>query len=888
MTTPTSAATSLTSPTSLHAIHTVSLGTAPAVAGQAQGAELSPLDKAINLIGTIDAKGGIADRGIRTRISNAIPRALFVAPHVAKDHYLSCLKEAERDLPPAALAAVVRNLEAINKSIPGSSSAATTTVTHTVLSITTNGANTRTASSENSVTLNATALPSNQAAPAVSADAINQPESSVSPVNPRKRFAKNDSGYVPGVSLNFINWTTAMVTTLVQDFNLFHNEALKIRVAAVLPGFDKDCNQNILLRHLVACLKKVDSSSPFKASDALLELQGIIDEAEQSTTSTTNTKTPVKTITNAAAGLGSGAQGYRNDVKLSDHANRALALILEIKNKEGLRDPSIRARIAEVIPMAKATSAAMAERHFTTRIKDADINLQAYRVEIIANKLDAINKSIPVPEKTDEKPARTFPRRSRAAKIEKTPAAVSAAVSQAQDIIRRICVDKAFLANDPLRTQVLELVPGSQNFNNTAIKRHLLKKLHEGFARLPEAEQSSRVARLAELETELQRKSAVFTTTHEGGSRNTKATGTIRRAYAREISPTLASPVTLSPQTLRAIDIVGRICNEKSFLAHDPLRAKVLELVPGSEDEHNRVIKRHLIKKLRENFGKQSEAQQEQAISALAAIEVELIKNSAALLMKTGKSSSSEEKDSGGPRRGTRLKIPKPESTARFSVKRFMPTAHSSLELEPETPFDLALGKRFLGPDVFNTLKHNCGSAPEFPAGLTVELLNSPCPFFPGHRIFETHILALIPAKLDEFSLSINSAIKILNPRICYSFDPAVKTLFCAKEAFAKESPAESYWVLIPRAATKHTDYDGYEKVTARELFIAAATFGLSTNHDIFGGMTGATSDTSKIDDNRIITVSSSDGELNVNSTEEYSIGNGVFSYIGWALKRKL
>jgi hypothetical protein len=119
----------------------------------------------------------------------------------------------------------------------------------------------------------------------------------------------------------------------------------------------------------------------------------------------------------------------------------------------------------------------------------------------------------------------------------------------------------------------------------------------------------------------------------------------------------------------------------------------------------------------------------------------------------------------------------------RFGTRSYRPSAllHS---------FGAEEWKRYFG---------KVASAPPLPANI-VDILSSPCPFWPGKAIKDTHLLVLIPTAVAGRPFNLN----LLGELITYPKGGGHATKYeCYDEdvqkALGTQSPAKSYWVLMTR-----------------------------------------------------------------------------------------
>jgi len=119
----------------------------------------------------------------------------------------------------------------------------------------------------------------------------------------------------------------------------------------------------------------------------------------------------------------------------------------------------------------------------------------------------------------------------------------------------------------------------------------------------------------------------------------------------------------------------------------------------------------------------------------------------------------------------------------------------------PEIAFGAAKWAQYFG---------DVGAEPPIPAGILASL-KAACPFWPGKRIEETHLLTLIPATVDDkpFCLDLLGDL-IQHPKTGH----ATKYAYCwdkLKAQLGQQSPGKSYWVLMSRDVVGGTRGKNYK-----------------------------------------------------------------------------
>jgi len=128
-----------------------------------------------------------------------------------------------------------------------------------------------------------------------------------------------------------------------------------------------------------------------------------------------------------------------------------------------------------------------------------------------------------------------------------------------------------------------------------------------------------------------------------------------------------------------------------------------------------------------------------------------------------------------------------------------------------------------------------------------LEILQMPCPFWPGKRVWQTHMLVLIPATVNEEPLTLNKLQELIrNPKEGHATDyryyaPAVQQEY-------GDTPIEhSYWVLmtrdvLPGSKGKYTkqeglvsEQEGYSLPKAIEVAVCISVEHFISGTQLFG-----------------------------------------------------
>jgi NACalpha-BTF3-like transcription factor len=109
-------------------------------------------------------------------------------------------------------------------------------------------------------------------------------------------------------------------------------------------------------------------------------------------------------------------------------------------------------------------------------------------------------------------------------------------------------------------------------------------------------------------------------------------------------------------------------------------------------------------------------------------------------------------------------------------------------------------------------------SAPDLPSDMTA-ILDSTCPFWPGRKVKDTHLLVLIPARVNDQPFSLN----LLHDLVQHPSNGGHKTQYRyygsgVKEQLGASSPAASYWLLMTRdvlPGSRDKSYGDQKKLVA-------------------------------------------------------------------------
>jgi NLR family CARD domain-containing protein 3 len=111
-----------------------------------------------------------------------------------------------------------------------------------------------------------------------------------------------------------------------------------------------------------------------------------------------------------------------------------------------------------------------------------------------------------------------------------------------------------------------------------------------------------------------------------------------------------------------------------------------------------------------------------------------------------------------------------------------------------------AISHMTFGEKEWNRYYGEVGEAPALPGNIEATL-DASCPFWPGKKVRDTHLLVLIPAKVNGQLFSLN----LLRELIQHPNNGGHKTKYCyydngsLQAQFGAVAPAASYWLLMTR-----------------------------------------------------------------------------------------
>ena len=123
----------------------------------------------------------------------------------------------------------------------------------------------------------------------------------------------------------------------------------------------------------------------------------------------------------------------------------------------------------------------------------------------------------------------------------------------------------------------------------------------------------------------------------------------------------------------------------------------------------------------------------------------------------------------------------------------------------------LLLGDAVIGQAVWNRYYGNVGKAPSLPAGIG-QVLDSPCPFWDGQQVRDTHLLVLIPKRVSGQVLTLNYLGELIKAPQGGGHATEYDLYWNkASEAIGSQAAVSSYWVLMTKDVLPESHNKSYQ-----------------------------------------------------------------------------
>jgi hypothetical protein len=130
------------------------------------------------------------------------------------------------------------------------------------------------------------------------------------------------------------------------------------------------------------------------------------------------------------------------------------------------------------------------------------------------------------------------------------------------------------------------------------------------------------------------------------------------------------------------------------------------------------------------------------------------------------------------------------------------------------------------------------GSIPNLPSNINA-VLGSPCPFWPGKKVRDTHLLVLMPASVEDAPLTLNLLEELIQ-RPKHSSHKTEHQYYddATKAQLGEKSPDRPYWLLITRDVLRDSRGKSY---TAQKDLVARCAKKIQQPYELPGALEAAT-----------------------------------------------
>ncbi|MEM7382935.1 MAG: hypothetical protein AAF400_01270 [Bacteroidota bacterium] len=103
------------------------------------------------------------------------------------------------------------------------------------------------------------------------------------------------------------------------------------------------------------------------------------------------------------------------------------------------------------------------------------------------------------------------------------------------------------------------------------------------------------------------------------------------------------------------------------------------------------------------------------------------------------------------------------------------------------------------------------GAEPALPSDI-VEILDSDCPFWPGKQVKDTHLLVLIPERVNGKPLTLDYLGELIKSPRGGGYGAKYRDYHSyVRNAVGHQAPGRSYWVLMTRRLLPESEYKNYD-----------------------------------------------------------------------------
>ena len=120
----------------------------------------------------------------------------------------------------------------------------------------------------------------------------------------------------------------------------------------------------------------------------------------------------------------------------------------------------------------------------------------------------------------------------------------------------------------------------------------------------------------------------------------------------------------------------------------------------------------------------------------------------------------------------------------------------------------LSLGDAVIGKSVWDRYYGNVGKVSSLPSGID-QILDSPCPFWEGKQVRDTHLLVLIPKRVSGQALTLDYLGELIKSPQGEGHATKYREYYAGD--IGSQSPGRSYWVLMTKDVLPESRNKGYE-----------------------------------------------------------------------------
>jgi hypothetical protein len=159
------------------------------------------------------------------------------------------------------------------------------------------------------------------------------------------------------------------------------------------------------------------------------------------------------------------------------------------------------------------------------------------------------------------------------------------------------------------------------------------------------------------------------------------------------------------------------------------------------------------------------------------------------------------------------VKTPPPSLTVDSifdSLSPALPLVSAKMPVLSQAPIKLTLPAIAFGKEMWAKYLGDVDEEPPLPPDID-KILQSPCPFFPGKKVEETHLLTLIPKTVNGKPLSLNSLEELVKHPKQGQATKYSEYWDEIKKQHGNTSPSSSYWVLLTKDVTPESRSKSYD-----------------------------------------------------------------------------